>query len=446
MIQRMLLVVLTFVLPCVSEAAHVMGWIAVDPQSGVVVSNKVINAGTNSPVLGNGTINSADMLALYADISGAFDGAADISLANGEQVTFSGVATMHGINTANEQFRWGLFYEQESPFDAKNWSGYIASNSSNASGGALRAKIAGDNTTFVQTGNAINLRTENDGGEFLDDDYQFLLTVSRYNNQVSIDASLIGSDGWSQVWRDIVVPPTHTIFEFNRVGFLSGGGMNADQIAFSEIDVSKRGINTLTLEVHTGGPDAGLVRILNEQNANLEIDYYQITSAGGALNANRWISLAAQENSANEFEGWERAAGVNASLLSEYRLLSIESIASETMRDLGKAFQVGQPQDIEFWFGDAEGTLRRGIVKYVAEGLTGDFNRDGKVDAADYVLWRKQSAGVHSQIDYALWRENFGVALELTVQTHTVPEPSMAMLLLAIVLISMRFHNRVRPV
>jgi rhamnogalacturonan endolyase len=52
--------------------------------------------------------------------------------------------------------------------------------------------------------------------------------------------------------------------------------------------------------------------------------------------------------------------------------------------------------------------------------LVGDYNSDGKVDAADYVVWRKaensatglradgNKDGVVDQADYALWRSNFG--------------------------------------
>ena len=41
-------------------------------------------------------------------------------------------------------------------------------------------------------------------------------------------------------------------------------------------------------------------------------------------------------------------------------------------------------------------------------GLTGDFNFDGRVDATDYVVWRKGLGAVYSPSDYAAWRENFG--------------------------------------
>jgi hypothetical protein len=45
------------------------------------------------------------------------------------------------------------------------------------------------------------------------------------------------------------------------------------------------------------------------------------------------------------------------------------------------------------------------VLLQVAPGLLGDYNEDGSVDAADYVVWRKTDG---SQAGYDLWRSNFG--------------------------------------
>jgi PEP-CTERM motif len=55
----------------------------------------------------------------------------------------------------------------------------------------------------------------------------------------------------------------------------------------------------------------------------------------------------------------------------------------------------------------------------------GDFNNDHKVDAADYVIWRKTNG---TQVGYDAWRTNFGAtsgsgAGSVSSQT-AVPEPS----------------------
>jgi hypothetical protein len=56
----------------------------------------------------------------------------------------------------------------------------------------------------------------------------------------------------------------------------------------------------------------------------------------------------------------------------------------------------------------------------------GDFNNDGTVDAADYVVWRNGLGATHTPADYDVWRANFGVTRNsATTQTVSgVPEPT----------------------
>jgi hypothetical protein len=65
-------------------------------------------------------------------------------------------------------------------------------------------------------------------------------------------------------------------------------------------------------------------------------------------------------------------------------------------------------------------------------GLPGDYNQNGTVDAADYVVWRKNDG---SQTGYDLWRANFGRAAgsgaDISVpSTNAVPEPGLMALLM----------------
>jgi hypothetical protein len=81
----------------------------------------------------------------------------------------------------------------------------------------------------------------------------------------------------------------------------------------------------------------------------------------------------------------------------------------------------------------------------VPEGLAGDYNEDGTVDAADYVVWRKSlnsmvpaftgadgnGNGMVDQADYDIWRANFGrtssTAIAASLQQlwpSSVPSPA----------------------
>jgi hypothetical protein len=70
--------------------------------------------------------------------------------------------------------------------------------------------------------------------------------------------------------------------------------------------------------------------------------------------------------------------------------------------------------------------------KVVAELPPGDFNQNGTVDAADYVVWRKGLGTTYTQSDYNTWRANFGTsllagsgsALPSAAPLPAVPEPS----------------------
>jgi hypothetical protein len=71
--------------------------------------------------------------------------------------------------------------------------------------------------------------------------------------------------------------------------------------------------------------------------------------------------------------------------------------------------------------------------------IPGDYNDDGKVDAADYVVWRK-NPGAFLPDAYETWRSNFGNppgsgAGASTIDSAAVPEPSsIALIALGVVL------------
>jgi hypothetical protein len=70
------------------------------------------------------------------------------------------------------------------------------------------------------------------------------------------------------------------------------------------------------------------------------------------------------------------------------------------------------------------------LVLTFAAALSGDFNGDGTVDAADYVVWRKTDG---SQAGYNAWRTNFGATAGTGSSNGAgagaVPEPGTWMLI-----------------
>jgi hypothetical protein len=77
-----------------------------------------------------------------------------------------------------------------------------------------------------------------------------------------------------------------------------------------------------------------------------------------------------------------------------------------------------------------------------AIGVAGDYNFDGSVDAADYVLWRKNDG---SPEGYEAWRANFGATLGSSSSQFAVPavpEPTSALLLLSFAATGVWRHRR----
>jgi hypothetical protein len=92
-------------------------------------------------------------------------------------------------------------------------------------------------------------------------------------------------------------------------------------------------------------------------------------------------------------------------------------------------------------------------------GLAGDYNHNGVVDAADYVVWRRQVGqsgtglaadgdgdGAIDIDDYQLWRTNFGRSSSTATSTGIVsaPEPTTLLLLAAACSVRRRMRRHTR--
>ena len=160
---------------------------------------------------------------------------------------------------------------------------------------------------------------------------------------------------------------------------------------------------------------------------------YAILSAGNQLTPGTWTSL---ESSGDAGTGWE-ASPASMGILAETNLSSSFAINYGSLVDLGQIFTMNGTQDLEFVYTVAgETTQRTGSIVYGAipeppVGTPGDYNNDGKVDAADYVLWRKNPTAFGGPGGYTTWRQNFGnpPASGSALNSGAVPEPASAMLL-----------------
>ena len=122
------------------------------------------------------------------------------------------------------------------------------------------------------------------------------------------------------------------------------------------------------------------------------------------------------------------------------------------------------PVDASFSFGDASATINLNldgqiVAKYLIPASNGDYNQNGVVDGADYVVWRDTSGqtgvglaadgngdGQVTNADFTLWRSKFGQSAGVGAgdisQGGVVPEPSsVAILLSSIAIGRVRFRR-----
>jgi hypothetical protein len=230
-------------------------------------------------------------------------------------------------------------------------------------------------------------------------------------------------------------------------------GQNLEDLVFQYSDpVTQSTVNGFVNYIGSGSinnlvlyadPATGNVKIRNTSPFTVQIDGYTISSASGALNPTTWTSLDDSNVVPNWFE-----ANPTENRLSEVMSAGTTTLTgnSVTTFDLGNAFDVGGTQDLVFQFLLAENSQpSTGVVRYepapgVNPGVQGDYNNNGRVDAADYVVWRKTNVGGAG--GYTTWRTNFGrtAGAGALVSGAAVPEPA-AIALVACAMMAVVFQR-----
>jgi hypothetical protein len=102
----------------------------------------------------------------------------------------------------------------------------------------------------------------------------------------------------------------------------------------------------------------------------------------------------------------------------------------------------------------------RGMITLMPGIVSGDYDQNGSVDAADYVVWRHtlgqagtglaadgDGSGAVDQADYGLWRANFGATdgTAVSLSTRQVPEARSIMLAALLFVLFVFIPPRLNP-
>jgi autotransporter-associated beta strand protein len=123
-----------------------------------------------------------------------------------------------------------------------------------------------------------------------------------------------------------------------------------------------------------------------------------------------------------------------------YTLITYGSL-SGSVSNLGSP--TGGPSNFNYTLLDTGSAINLSVT------IPGDFNVDGNVDGSDYALWRKGFGTTYTQVDFEVWRANFGRATGSGSGSDlggvaNVPEPAiLAMLLCGMLVFAAR--RRLRP-
>lgn len=245
-----LLGLLIVLLPSPARADFVTGpWdVATTDPAGGQGDGPITFANTSSPIVGDGTSNSA--------AGEMFDSpfpALTLSAA-GDKIVFQGTVRLVGTpNSAassgvpRTQFRFGLFDGDDDGPDDNGWVGYYMSNKHGNAGtpaGTLARKSVGNTTIYLSATAQTSLATvQGDGTSaslFHDDTYQMNLTIERNAlGHLLISSTLLGANGFTQsLSATDMNAATQGTYTFDHVGFLLGANLAADQAFFSDLQVA----------------------------------------------------------------------------------------------------------------------------------------------------------------------------------------------------------------
>lgn len=162
---------------------------------------------------------------------------------------------------------------------------------------------------------------------------------------------------------------------------------------------------------------SGAMALTNSGTSPLSMVGYSIKSPAGRLNSNIWLSIAehfdGDDGAELDSDIWIRLTPVGGrddlSEVENPQATDGVLLAAGQTINFGNAWRPGTIEDVTGQMLLADNSTRTITVEYFDDtSLSGDYNGDGIVSAADYTVWRNGGSPDDSQSGYNLWRTNFG--------------------------------------
>lgn len=419
---------------------------AVAPRSGVPLVGQFY--------VGNGT---------YANTDSAIAG---ISFGSGPYAGISG-----GSGAGKVEVLWNNT-DSSAPFQTRSgWSGTIDPNTSlwSNDGGATFETFASDAQANISSGDfatSFGFWTTADGDALLDN--------FRISDQLSVPLAppLPGSTVFADDFTgEEGVNTNPTVWNTGGGAFFSGATMNLNNFG---ANFASRGDNTgaAGLDSNTGFASFSVAEPGAEGAVlgfNFQIGNELFTNTNEAI-----VRINLANTGAGDYEiAWNNSFedmtieldGFSGNLASGQYVYTIDGFGPTFgFTDAAGGVSLGDSATrFGFWAGGVGGTDTRAVIDDFrinvpgVAGLSGDYNGDGTVDAADYTVWRDNlgatedgsvlsgngNGGTVDNTDYDLWKTNFGNSSVSGAGSSAVPEPSTGFIALALLWLSYLRASRV---
>ena len=404
--------------------------VVIDPSTAVTVTGPAANQSVYSLSIGGASVSRVTLRLAGATTGDVLSSTAAVFASNAELALANGrIFTAPTLNNS------GLVHG----------TGTVSANLTNAAGGQVRA-AAGESLVVSGTGHTNNGMIEAIGGtvEFIGPVTNSASTgliagqsaFLRFNSGLTNSGSLLLSAGVNNVFGDIINSVT-------TGKIMVAGGAAAtfydDVVQNGLVQVIKVGstnstavfAGTFTGGGSSGGGDIFFLGDLRPGNSPAIVNFDNNVGfgTGASLNVELGGTTAGTQYDKVVIGGSLALGGtLNVSLINSFNPQAGNSFDILDWTSLSGVFDaISLPA---LGVGLAWNTTQLYVSGALSVTLVGDYNHNGAVDGADYIVWRKGLGTTYTQNDFNVWRANFGHtaggsgAAFATSQSAAVPEPA----------------------